>query len=272
MEEGIFFILGAGASVDCGLPTFRGQNGLYQDSSKVEQILNSKFIYKTNENLKHYWEFNKDLYAKIKHVHDNEIYKTSDTYNNLCKLCQTFPKSFILSQNIDKIVNTALNKMNETIPIIDMHGSYDTVYCTNCNIEVNISYSETFQLARQEPRCATAWLEKMKCSTPTIDGGICNNWYKPNVVLFDEELPKFKVELMYRYLKTKPKYIVIIGTSLNFPYLRVFIEKAKMKGAKVIHINPDPKYKQCVKKCEEFICETASNGLEILIHRFENES
>lgn len=51
----------------------------------------------------------------------------------------------------------------------------------------------------------------------------CGNICRLNIVLFNEDLPSEKIKDMKNLiLKNKPKYIIVIGTSMQFPYLRGF--------------------------------------------------
>jgi len=66
---------------------------------------------------------------------------------------------------------------------------------------------------------------------------------RPNIVLFGESLDEYKVRQVFTFIaKQHPDDCYIIGTSMRFPYLRNIVEKAKMKGTKIIHVNPDPNY------------------------------
>lgn len=170
-KECYFWILGAGASIDSGLPTFRGPSGIYQcDTDTV--INNAMSNIDTLE----------DLLVNIKNN------KPGPTYH---KIKDISPKgSFILTQNIDQYANIT------GLDTVDIH----------------------------------------------LRGNKIN---KENIVLLGENLPSEKVQKIYTLIKqNKPTHIIILGTSMQFPYLRTFIKKAKMKYAsKVFHINPDENYK-----------------------------
>lgn len=63
-----------------------------------------------------------------------------------------------------------------------------------------------------------------------------------------EDLPEDKVSKIYKNLKTIFDYVLVIGTTLEYPYLRFIINKAKQRGSKIIHINPDPEYNCHIKE------------------------
>lgn len=253
-KNSIFFILGAGASVDSGLPTYRGENGIYEKSvSKPEKILSPKTI---NDNPQIVWDFLENLYNKIKQC------SPGPTYSKLSEISKKYPDSFILTQNIDGYAKTV------NVPVVEMHGNYSTAYCMSCrkiNDIIDLSQQRLKQsnsddllpdefISNNDISEKIIFPNQMKCP--------CGGWYRPNVVLFEENLPKREVDFTYKLLRMRPKYVVIIGTSMQFPYLRVFINKAKSKGSKVIHINPDTQYASEVKKNEIWIKKLASEGLD----------
>jgi NAD-dependent SIR2 family protein deacetylase len=84
---------------------------------------------------------------------------------------------------------------------------------------------------------------------------------RPDIVFFNESLDKEKIEIVDQLLKTRPTHVIILGTSLQFPYLRRIVEKAKDKGAKVIHINPDPNYIS-LSRNEQWLKMNSSEGLK----------
>ena len=119
-----------------------------------------------------------------------------------------------------------------------MHGNYETMKCLQCNTTLK---SDTSLV-----RCP------------------CSGIYRPNVVLFGGTLPPEKVKETYTRLKSAD-YVLVIGTTLAFGYLREFIKKSKMRGASVIHINPDDDYKSRVKENETWIKKNSYEGLSDLI-------
>ena len=66
---------------------------------------------------------------------------------------------------------------------------------------------------------------------------------------------------------------MVKSTSLQFDYLRAIINKAKGKGSKIIHINPDEDYKYNINKNEYWLKMTSYDGLSKLnecIYEIEN--
>jgi NAD-dependent deacetylase len=213
----VFFILGAGASIDSGLPTYRGPGGIYNDEN-VERLL-SRY-----SNLSDIWDFLSPLYREI------EGHQPGPTYDLIRAIGEKYPNSFILTQNIDGFAHST------GLPVTEMHGTWKTMTCLNCR--------------------------KSHGSNPGMFRCECGGPCRPDVVLFDENLSQKKVQEIYIGIKQRPKYVVVVGTSLQFPYLRQFIGRAKGGGAKVVHINPNESYEEHVKRKEVWYKESAVEGLK----------
>lgn len=226
MSKSIFFILGAGASVDSNLPTYRGVGGVYQNTiMKPEDLLTVRTLC---ENPEIVWDFIKPLYENIKHT------TAGPTYTKLRELITFFPDSFIVTQNVDGFAKTA------DVPVIEVHGNYDSMYCMTCGMGASTNFEHT--------------------TCPA-----CGGTRRPNVVLFGEMIAKNNLARIYTQIKRHPAYVVVIGTTLQFPYLRHLINKAKQKGSHVIHINPDDSYVEKLGKHEQLIAKNAFDGIQELI-------
>lgn len=222
---GIFFILGAGASVDSGLPTYRGPDGLY--ASSVAGATDPSEILSPEKPVEEVWEFLRPLYRDI------ATSSPGPTYRLLKELVEAHPDSFILTQNIDGHARAC------GAPVIELHGSARTMVCMQCKVKHEVN------------------LENIACDC----GGRC----RPDIVLYGESVPAKKGHHVNFRIKTRPARIVIVGTSMQFSYLRDFVFKAKQRGGKVLHINPDPEYGEQVMKNERWLQMTAAEGLQSLL-------
>lgn len=222
------FLLGAGASVDSGLPTYRGMGGLYnQGNVQPEEVLNATSF---RQDPKRVWDFLLPLYDKYKEA------QPGPTYQQLKKLTDKYP-SFILTQNVDGFVTQL------TSHVVELHGNMHSAYCALCG--------QKSEVTSEPPQCTK-----------------CNKLMRPNIVLFGENLKIQDTEQAGKFIKSHPTHFIIIGTGLHFPYLRNLVNRAKHRGAKVIHINPDPNYIANVKLGEEWLPVDSYKGLVTLEERF----
>ena len=226
-DQTLFFILGAGASFDSGLPTYRGPSGLYNDDKLTEH---PEDILSSNSPLNKVWNFIQPLYENIAKS------SPGPTYELIKQLGKQCPNSFILTQNIDG------HALSTELPVVEIHGSYKTMTCNKCRQQVTVNF------------------DKLTCE--------CSGLYRPDIVLYGERLPTKALDTVYGLIGRLPKTVIVIGTTLQFPYLRLLINKAKMRGAEVIHINPDDSYAANINKHEIWHKMTAEEGLNLVLSEY----
>ena len=229
-SDKLLFILGAGASVDSGLKTYRGENGIYTSdvNFEPEQILCPEVLYLDPCGPEKIWSFLRPLYAHIRAT------QPGPTYTVLREIFEKYPSSMVLTQNIDSFARTICPLEN----LVELHGSHTYMKCLKCQKVLLTNYDD--------PKCS------------------CESYCRPDIVLFDESIPKEKIEKVYRYIKHTVKHIIVVGTTLQFLYLRDIISKAKSRGGTVIHINPDDTYASNVRKNEKWIQMSSAEGLKAL--------
>jgi NAD-dependent deacetylase len=221
----IFFILGAGASVDSGLYTYRGDNSRNENYDDIVDFL-SITNYNTNKNK--IWEYYKKFYDEVQQS------KLGKTYYLIEELCKKHPDSFVLTQNVDGLINS-INVTN-----VELHGNVSRMKCTRCK---NI-----YQTNFDDKNC-------------TQCGGEC----RLDILLYNEYLDDTLATRVYELIaRRKPKYLVVIGTSLQFDYLNMFINKTNISHDNRYHINPNINY-VCGKK-DHHINKPANDGLEELLN------
>ena len=119
-----------------------------------------------------------------------------------------------MRQNIDGFHTDAGSKN-----LIEIHGSFRGINCTNCAYQTNVENYSGFELL---PKCPE-----------------CNSLLKPTVVLFNESLPLDAVERYHEILRKGFDVVFSIGTSSQFPYIaEPFIQHYRI-GYTTIEINPD---------------------------------
>lgn len=220
----ILFILGSGASVDSGLPTYRGPTGIYKDEFDPEKYFSNLNI---NNDIDKVWDYFRPLLkASINAT-------PGPTYNIMKKIIDKFPKSAIITQNVDGLAY----KMIDNIPLVEIHGNNRRMKCMHKKCE------KIHDININKPFCE------------------CGYWCRPDITCYGEMLDIKKMTDCYKVSKKFYKYVIVIGTTIQFSYLKEFLNNAKRRFAKVIHINPDDSYEYHIKKNERWIKETAFNGL-----------
>ncbi len=202
----ILFILGSGASVDSGLPTYRGPSGIYNGDFSPEQFFSDIDIEKDIDKV---WDYFRPLL--ISSISANP----GPTYSKIKEILELYPKSSIITQNIDGLIAKALD--SSKVPIVELHGNNRNMICLNCNLKMPIN------------------LDNLYCHS-------CGNKCRPDITCFGESLDNDKFQKCIDESVKKYKYIIVLGTTLRFRYLKYFISNALTKSSKIIHINPDDDY------------------------------
>lgn len=224
----IFFILGAGASVDSGLYTYRGANNKIKNYDDIMSLLNGDDWDKNKNFIWNYFEkFNEDI----------QKCELGETYKLINEIYKYYPKSFVLTQNIDGLIKKI------DIPSVEIHGNLQKMECVKCKKIYNIDFANKY------------------CD--------CGKMCKPNVILYNENLKEDNLHELYKLIKkNKPSYLVAIGTTMQFSYLETIIKKTRIPKNNRYHINPNISYS--VDKKEKMICLDANEGLKEFINIIKN--
>jgi len=195
---------GAGISIESGIPTFRGENGLWEkydmnyltldyfyNSPAASWVFNKKIFYETFKgkvpNIAH---------LALSELESNGIVKT------------------IVTQNIDNMHTLAGNEN-----VIEFHGNARLAICTKCNKKFKIDD----QLMNDLPP---------KCDS-------CNGVLKPDFIFFGESLDDQVYNAAFSAAERADVVLVIGTTGIIRPASNVPIY-AKETGAKIIEINTEP--------------------------------
>jgi NAD-dependent deacetylase len=146
-------ITGAGISAESGIPTFRGEDGLWKQF-KPEELANFDAFMKNPELVWEWFNFRK---KKILEAQPNRGHIA------LAAMEKGFGEFTLITQNVDGLHQKAGSKK-----VIELHGNIFRNKCIKCGNVV-----ESREVKDGVPKC-----EK------------CGNIMRPDVVWFGEELPK----------------------------------------------------------------------------------
>jgi len=153
--ESVCVLTGAGISAESGVPTFRGEEGLWK-KFKPEELANFEAFIR-NPNL--VWEW----YAyRRKLIHD---VKPNPGHYALVELERSVKEFTLITQNVDNLHRRAGSRS-----IIELHGNIERSYCIECGARVSELNIDSL---KEAPRC-----------------GRCGGLIRPDVVWFGEMLPQ----------------------------------------------------------------------------------
>lgn len=198
---------GAGISAESGIPTYRGEGGLWTkyDPSKYASI--GYFL----QNPSYYWNFFKDVrYPILKKVKPNKAHLALVEMENAGKL------KTVITQNID-----GLHQEAGSSSVIELHGTTRTIICMDCSKKYTIG--EAFiKLEKQIPPL---------CSE-------CNGILRPDVIFFGEMLDPEILRDAYAAAASCDLLLAVGSSLVVYPAADIPM-RAKQAGAKLAIINID---------------------------------
>lgn len=195
-------ITGAGISAESGVPTFRGQDGLWQNYAVTDLATPQAFA----ANPKLVWDFYNWRRNLISQTKENPAHQA------LVIIEESIPDFTLVTQNVDGLHQRAGSKN-----LIEIHGSLWRVKCTECHqkyIDMSVNMGTL-------PSCK-----------------VCGGLLRPDVVWFGEELD---YQLLHHAEETAQRcdVLLVIGTSCNVYPVAAIPILAKSRGAFVAEINTE---------------------------------
>jgi NAD-dependent deacetylase len=218
----IVALTGAGVSEESGVPTFRGDSGIWKRYNPAI-FANSPGLITTYLTRPHrVSEFVVDIYSTIIDARPNPGHFA------LRKLEEAGLLMAVITQNIDNLHQEAGSRS-----VIELHGNIFKYRCMRCRRREKIEKEEIIKVIDyiKEHRGSRLALKRLlrRCK--------CGGIERPDVVLFGESLPEEEVRKA-RLELDDCKLLLLIGTSgVVYPaaYLPYY---AKEHGAKIIEIGP----------------------------------
>lgn len=208
-DPSTLFITGAGLSADSGLPTYRGVGGLYEDQATddgytIEEALSGS-VFRRDPAVT--WKYIRQIEEACRAAGPNVAHRVIAALEGQLSRCAT------LTQNVDGL-HVAAGSRN----LIEIHGAVRRLRCTGCSWRDTVDdYAELAPL----PLCAA-----------------CGAVIRPDVVLFDEMLPRGPVARLEQELARGFDLVISVGTSSLFPYIAAPVWLCREQGGATVEINP----------------------------------
>lgn len=203
-----FAFTGAGVSAESGIPTFRGDGGLWTKYDPVKVASIDYFMSDPSA----YWKVAKDRGRVALAARPNP------GHHALAALEAGGHLVAVATQNTD-----GLHQDSGSRRVIELHGSGRTVQCLDCGNREPRSEVQARLDVEMPPRCI-------------VCGGI---FLKPTVVLFGEPMPQPAVQEAFA-LAREADVMLVVGSSLVV-YPAADIPVAALRaGASLIVINAEP--------------------------------
>jgi NAD-dependent deacetylase len=201
-------LTGAGVSAESGIPTFRGEGGLWTRYDPVKVASIEYFMADPSA----YWSVSKDRGRVALDAHPNP------GHHALAALEASGRLVAVVTQNTD-----GLHQDSGSRTVIEVHGSSRTVQCLDCGNREQRSEVQARLDVEMPPRCR-------------ICGG---TFLKPTVVLFGEPLPQAALQQAFA-LARQADVMLVVGSSLVvYPAADIPLVAVRA-GAQLIVINAEP--------------------------------
>lgn len=203
----IVVLTGAGISVASGLPTYRGQGGLW-NASNVERYATAAAI---KEDPARVWSFFNDIREQIGRAAPNAAHLALAHAEAQLRPDQRLT---ILTQNVDGLHQRAGSRH-----VVELHGSLHHSRCTSCDYHRPEDLSQPLGDC---PDCPSCWAP-----------------LRPAVILFDEALSVDAEWAAKKALRDCDLFLAV-GTSGSVSPASNFVRAAEYAGARTVYVNLEP--------------------------------
>jgi NAD-dependent deacetylase len=207
--KNIVVFTGAGISSESGIPTYRGEDGVW--SKYDPKIYASINVFEQDST--YYWHYFKDeRYPIIKKAKPNKA------HHSIVELEKQGKIKCVITQNID-----GLHQMAGSSRVIELHGNTRIITCLKCNKKY--SMDQVFSILQKQlpPPCN------------------CGGKLKTNTVLFGEQLPLNALEEAEIVSKNCDLFLVLGSSLVVYPAANLpIIAKNNNSFLVIINIGDTP--------------------------------
>lgn len=192
---------GAGMSAESGVPTFRGEEGIWK-KFKPEELANFNAFIRNPDLVWEWYRHRKQVMTTI---------RPNAGHLALAEMEQMFPTFSVMTQNIDN-----LHRRAGSTKVYELHGNIDRNYCVSCGKH----YANEELLAEEHaPRCRS-----------------CDGLIRPDVVWFGEILPEREWNASVAASEMADLFLAVGTSAVVYPAASLPLI-AKRAGAYVVEIN-----------------------------------
>ncbi|MCS7286571.1 MAG: NAD-dependent deacylase [Anaerolineae bacterium] len=194
-------LTGAGISAESGIPTFRGEEGLWK-RYRPEELATPEAFARNPALVWEWYDWRRQIIARS---------KPNPAHRTLAEMEEAFPHFTLITQNVDGLHQAAGSKR-----VLELHGNIWRVRCVKEGI---VMENREVPLREIPPRCP------------------CGALLRPDVVWFGEALPSDVLEEAFR-AAGECEIMLVIGTSAVVQPAASIPLVAFRRGAAIVEINP----------------------------------
>ena len=194
----VVFFTGAGISAESGIPTFRGEGGIW-NKLKPEELANFNAFIKNPKMVWEWYNYRRKIIAES---------VPNAGHIAIAEFQKYFPKVTVITQNIDN-----LHKRAGSRDIFELHGNIERNYCIKCS-----TFYNEIEGTDGIPKCR------------------CGGLIRPDVVWFGEYLPEDQFNGSEKAASECDLFFVVGTSAVVYPAASL-IYTAKQHGAYIFEIN-----------------------------------
>jgi NAD-dependent deacetylase len=225
--KSVAVLTGAGMSAESGVPTFRGEEGIWK-KFKPEELANFDAFIKNPELVWEWYKSRKQVIASI---------KPNPGHYALAEMEKRYDRFAVITQNIDN-----LHRRAGSLTVLELHGNIERNYCISCRKPFS---NEQVLSGNAVPRCA------------------CGGLIRPDVVWFGELLPTDVWNAAEEAARRADVFFSIGTSSIVYPAASLPMV-AKEAGAYVVEVNIEPTPLTGI--ADEFLAGKSGEILPKLVH------
>ncbi|HJN74218.1 MAG TPA: NAD-dependent deacylase [Myxococcota bacterium] len=198
--ERVLVVTGAGISAESGIPTFRGEGGLWRGFDATQLATPEAFA--RDPDL--VWEW----YRWRKQICNDA--QPNAGHRAVAELEEQVPAFLLLTQNVDGLHPRAGSKK-----LVEIHGCIDTARCTRCGAIFPVPQSEDL------PGCSS-----------------CGALARPHILWFGESYWEGTLDVGVAFAR-RADFCLVVGTSGMVWAPSAVALEAKQHGAFLVDVNPN---------------------------------
>lgn len=198
---------GAGISAESGVPTYRGEGGLW---TEYDPNLYASIDY-FRQNPSYYWNFFREVrYPILKKVKPNPAHLA------LAEMEAKGNLKAVITQNID-----GLHQKAGSSSVIELHGTTRAIICVDCSKKYSLDEAFSKLEEKIPPLCTD-----------------CEGVLRPDVVFFGETLNPQILRDAYEEAESCDFFLAVGSSLVVYPAADIPL-RAKQSGARLVIINKD---------------------------------
>lgn len=216
--DGVLVLTGAGISADSGVPTFRGEGGLWRQH-RPEELATPQAFARDPRLVWEWYEWRRRLVADC---------DPNSAHVALARWQARGAGVRIVTQNVDGLHGRAASDTGVASGpelLLELHGSLSRTRCTSCDARRERRDPIDTTSAATLPHCAGA--------------GDCRGLLRPDVVWFGESLDPAVIGAAFGWAETADVCLVV-GTSAVVQPAASLAAVTREAGGALVEVNPEP--------------------------------